>query len=214
MTGGYLAQVQKLIDEKFKDNPDGLKQKLKEIEKAKKKVKEAQKSPPKPIFDPQLTQELIEEMDKDCWSDMDIQKIKDLIKRGADIKAKTGYKFTVLHIASYFGDIELAKECLQAGIDIDSKDDDGRLPLHLAGSVTIAKLLISAGTDVNVKNKHGKSPLYYAVDRKNIALAEYLISEGANVNAKDIYGKSPLYYAYLHNNKEMQALLKRHGATY
>ena len=45
MPQGYLTQVQKLIDEKFKDNPDGLKQKLKEIEEAKK----APKSPPKPI---------------------------------------------------------------------------------------------------------------------------------------------------------------------
>ena len=41
MAQGYLAQVQKLIDERMKENPEEMKRKLKESEEAKKKVKEA-----------------------------------------------------------------------------------------------------------------------------------------------------------------------------
>ena len=161
MPQGYLAQVQKLIDEKFKDNPDGLKQKLKEIEEAKK----APKSPPKPSIDPKLTQELIEELNQ-AWDDASLQKVKDLIKRGADIKANGMYVFTVLHIASYFGDIELAKECLQAGIDVNAKYY-GISPLHWAvrvrgGNIALVELLISAGADVNIKDDFGESPLAWA----------------------------------------------------
>jgi len=111
MPQGYLTQVQKLIDEKFKDNPDGLKQKLKEIEEAKK----APKSPPKPSIDLQLTQELIEELNQ-SWDDASLQKVKDLIKRGADIKVE-GYHGTTLHQACWKGDLELIEFCLQSGVD-------------------------------------------------------------------------------------------------
>ena len=128
MAQGYLAQVQALIAERMKENPEEMKRKLKEIEKAKKKAKEAPKSPPKPSIDPQLTQELIEELNK-SWDRLDIQVVKDLIKRGADIKAKNVEDATVLHQASWFGDMELAKECLQAGIDVNAKDNDGDAPL-------------------------------------------------------------------------------------
>ena len=163
MAQGYLAQVQALIDQKMKENPEEMKRKLKEIEKAKKKAKEAPKSPPKPSIDPQLTQELIEEMNK-SWDDMNIQKVKVLIKRGADIKAKDKYDNTVLHTASFFGDIELAKECLQAGIDVNAKEW-GWSSLNYAvnrNNIEIAKLLISAGADVNAKDKSGFTPLDYA----------------------------------------------------
>ena len=118
MAQGYLAQVQKLIDERMKENPEEMKRKLKEIEEAKKKAKEAPKSPPKPnpSFYPQLTQELIEEMDKEDWDDASLQKVKDLIKRGADIKV-AGEWGTTLHQACWKGDLELIELCLQSGVD-------------------------------------------------------------------------------------------------
>ena len=180
MAQGYLAQVQKLIDERMKENPEEMKRKLKEIEEAKKKVKEAPKSPPKPPIEPQLTQELIEELDKEDWDDASLQKVKDLIKRGADIKANGMYVFTVLHIASYFGDIELAKECLQAGIDVNAKYY-GISPLHWAvrvrgGNIALVELLISAGADVNIKDDFGESPLAWA---KSEEIQDLLKQHGA-----------------------------------
>ena len=186
MAQGYLAQVQALIAQRMKENPEEMKRKLKEIERAKKAPKEPT-APPKPQIDPQLTQELIEEMSKD---EPDIQKVKDLIKRGADIKAKNKYDATVLHWASYFGDVEFAKECLQAGIDVDAKNDFDKTPLHKAvigGNVALAKLLISFGADVNVKDKGGITPLGLTV----------------------IIDKEFFVYK---SNEEMKALLIEHGA--
>jgi hypothetical protein len=155
MAQGYLAQVQALIAERMKENPEEMKRKLKEIEEAKKKTKKAPKAPPKPLFDPQLTKKLIEEFDKE--DELDIQKIKDLIKRGADIKAKNKYEATVLHQASWLGDIELAKECLQAGINVIAKEKFGMSPLHVAvdwDNVEVAKFLISAGAYVDAKTNY------------------------------------------------------------
>ena len=116
MAGGYLAQVQALIAERMKENPEEMKRKLKEIEKAKKKPKEVPKSPPKPkpSFDPQLTQELIEQLDMGGQCDLEL--MKDLIKRGADIKVAGKYG-TTLHQACWFGDLELIELCLQSGVD-------------------------------------------------------------------------------------------------
>ena len=164
MAQGYLAQVQALIDQKMKENPEDMKRKLKEIEEAKKRAKEAPKAPPKPPIDPKLTQELIEEMNK--GGILDIQVVKDLIKRGADIKAKNVEDATVLHQASWFGDMELAKECLQAGIDVNAKDNDGDAPLFWAvrwgNNIALVELLISLGADVNAKTNRGDTPLHWA----------------------------------------------------
>lgn len=121
-----------------------MKRKFKEIEEAKKKTKKAPKAPPKPLFDPQLTKELIEELDK--GGELDIQKVKDSIKRGADIKAKDSHEARVLHWASYFGEEKLAKECLQAGIDVNAKDRYNRLPLHWAHSKEMQDLLKRHGS--------------------------------------------------------------------
>jgi len=141
MAGGYLAQVQALIAQRMKENPEEMKRKLKEIERAKK----APKAPPKPLIDPKLTQELIEELNK--GSALNIQVVKDLIKRGADIKAKNKYEDTVLHRASNFGDMELVKECLQAGIDVDAKGLYGYTPLHVAQSQEMKALLREHGAE-------------------------------------------------------------------
>ena len=120
MAQGYLAQVQALIAERMKENPEEMKRKLKEIEKAKKKAKEAPKSPPKPIFNPQLTQELIEQLDEGCECDLEL--MKDLIKRGADIKV-AGEWGTTLHQACWKGDLELIELCLQSGVDPHLKNE-------------------------------------------------------------------------------------------
>ena len=154
MAGGYLAQVQALIAERMKENPEEMKRRLKEIEEAKKTLK--------------LTQELIEEMNKET-AEFDIQVVKDLIKRGADIKAKDTYEATVLHVASWYGDEELAKECLQAGIDVNAKDIDGRSPLYVAvqeDNIDLAKFLIDSGADVNAKGEYGFTPLHRAKSQK------------------------------------------------
>ena len=163
MAQGYLAQVQALIDQKMKENPEEMKRKLKEIEEAKNA--------------PKLTRELIEELDK--RSGLDIQKVKDLIKRGADIKAKNKYEDTVLHQASWFGDMELSKECLQAGIDVDAKNKYGSTPLHYVvywDRIEMAKFLIDSGADVNSKDRDGDTPLYWANSEE---MEDLLIKHGA-----------------------------------
>ena len=73
---------------------------------------------------------------------------------------------------------------------------------------------------MDAKNDYGSTPLHKAVIGGNVVLAELLISFGADVNVKDKGGITPLaltviiddnFFVFM-GNKEIQDLLKQHGA--
>jgi ankyrin repeat protein len=168
----YMAEVQALIDQKWKENPEEMKKVMAEIE-AKEKEKAKAKTPKQVSFDPQLTQELIEELNKEDWDDIDASKVQDLIKRGADVNSKNNYGLTPLHFSSIENHIELAKLLLERGADVKAKDNDGYTPLHLASIsnyIELAKLLIDRGADVNAKDNEGRTPFDKADSKKMEAL--------------------------------------------
>ncbi len=165
MEQGYLAQVQALIDQKWKENPEEMKRVMAEIEakeKAKKKKPKVE-TPKRVSFDPQLTQELIEELNK-SWDDVDVSKIKDLIEKGADVDAKANDGMTPLNLACRNKSLELAKLLLDKGADVMAKVGFGDrwTPLHRASggnAIKIVKLLIERGADPMAKCDRGNTPL-------------------------------------------------------
>ena len=54
------------------------------------------------------------------------------------------------------------------------------------------KALIEAGADVNAKNEEGKTPLHRAVFWENLETVEALLKAGAKVKARDEGGWTPL----------------------
>ena len=57
---------------------------------------------------------------------------------------------------------------IDAGADVDAKDERGRTPLHAAalnGYSDAVKALIAAGADVDAKDERGRTPLHLAADR-------------------------------------------------
>jgi len=158
----YMAEVQALIDQKWKENPDEMKRVMAEI-KAKEKKKAKVKTPKVVSFDPELTKELIAEMDKD-WDDVDVSKIKDLIEKGADVEAKDKWGMTPLNLACRNKSLELAKLLLDKGADVMAKVGFGDrwTPLHRASdgnAIKIVKLLIERGADPMAKCDRGNTPL-------------------------------------------------------
>ena len=107
------------------------------------------------------------------------------------------------------GNIKAVKQHLDAGVDVNTKNKQGRTPLSAATTTEIAELLIANGADVNAKTTTGRTPLHNA-DTKGIA--ELLIAKGANVNALILsgsdQGKTPLDTA---DNKEIADLIRKHG---
>jgi ankyrin repeat protein len=211
MEQGYLAQVQALIDQKWKENPEEMKKVMAEIEAKEKAKKEKPKveTPKQVSFDPQLTQELIKEM-YNSSGDINIPKIQDLLDRGADVEAKDVDGWTPLHIVTYRNSIETAKLLIERGADVKAKDNDGWTPLHWASwnnAIELAKLLIERGADVEAKDNRGRTPLDFAANCNHTEIAKLLIEKGADVEAKDNDKRTPFDKAC---SDEMKALLQKY----
>ncbi len=75
-----------------------------------------------------------------------------------------------IHDAARTGNIEAVKQHLDAGTDLNAKDD-GWAPLHAAvdeGHKEVAELLIANGANVNAKGRDGRTPLHDAAYTKAI----------------------------------------------
>jgi len=74
-----------------------------------------------------------------------------------------------IHEAARNGDIEVVKQHLDAGADVNAKDDKfGLTPLHFAAGrgntrKEVVELLIAKGVDVNAKDEDGETPLDWAI---------------------------------------------------
>ncbi len=116
----------------------------------------------------------------------DIEKVKSLISKGADVNEKDRAGRTALHCACEKGHTE------------------------------VAKLLISQGARINVTTAMmASTPLHFAVMRGDRQTIELLLSKGANINAKNRDGSTPLFEAMKSTaagNKEMVELLVAKGA--
>ena len=81
------------------------------------------------------------------------------------------------------------------------------------GNIELVKQHIAAGTDVNAKEKYtGYTPLHYAAVGGRTEIAELLITAGADVNARDAHDFTPLVFAIHFKHSETADLLRKHGA--
>jgi len=120
-----------------------------------------------------------------------------------------------IHDAAHKGNIEAVKQHLDAGTDVNAKDEDGYTPLYAVaggGHKEIAELLIAKGADVNPKREDGATPLLIAAVAGHKEVAELLIAKGADVNAKDKKGWTLLQHAVMMSKREIVGLLIAKGA--
>ncbi len=86
--------------------------------------------------------------------------------------------------------IEMVKEAIKEGYDLNYRDGDGDTYLHIAVmnyDLAITKLLVEAGAEIDCRNKHENTPLIYAVSKKDprmYEIAKYLITKGADLDLK------------------------------
>jgi ankyrin repeat protein len=125
---------------------------------------------------------------------------------------------TSLYEAAAKGNIEVVKQHLAAGTDVNAKDDKfGTTPLYSAagaGRKEIVELLIAEGADVNAKGwATGGTPLLIAAMEGHNEVVELLISKGADVDVREYgNGLTPLHFAALGDHKETAELLIAEGA--
>ncbi len=78
-------------------------------------------------------------------------------------------------------------------------------------ALDIVKDLLAAGADVNLKSKDGQSALVIAVGLNNLEIAEELLKSGADADDPDALGASARKYATLFNKPGMVALFNTYA---
>ena len=103
----------------------------------------------------------------DAAKDGDIAKIERLLNKGADPdgkkpKGETEGGFTPLHFAAVLGHADAIITLLNAGADLNARDQSGNTPLHGAarsGRPEAITALLDAGAHPNAKDNDGDTAL-------------------------------------------------------
>jgi hypothetical protein len=118
-------------------------------------------------------------------------------------------------------DIAAFSEAIEAGADINEKDEFGTTALHYSiceENHDIARLLLEYGADVTLQDDEGGTALHYAVEYNAIDVAKALLKHDKGVlSIPDSYGNHPLWTAVFKTrgnpeNPEFVKLLLRYGA--
>jgi ankyrin repeat protein len=69
---------------------------------------------------------------------------------------------TPLHWACFTGKKDIVELLLSKGADVNIKDNEGKIALHLAKTKEIAEMLVKKDSSVNAIDVNGKTPLFIA----------------------------------------------------
>jgi len=148
----------------------------------------------------------------------DIETVRQLLRKGADVNTAQGDGMTALHWAAERGDVELTEVLIYSGANVDAGTRIGRYtPLHLAsraGHVETAKALLKAKANpVAATTNSGVTPLHLAAASGNPAVVTALLQSGADVNAREAsWGQTPLIFAAAGDRVEVIKVLLEAGA--
>lgn len=132
-----------------------------------------------------------------------------------DINQANRWAETPLHVAAW-GSVECVRLLLEAGADLNVRQEDEQVPLHCAGLSTrgdirreIVTLLCGRehGSHVNAQDVDGRPPMFDFLD--DPMCMEMLIDAGARLDLLDTSGKSVFHHSCMQDETESLKLLLR-----
>lgn len=149
------------------------------------------------------------------WGKVSLDQVKDLVERGADVRAEDEDGVTPLHRASRWARLDVVEYLIAQGADMEAKNDQGKTPLYGAsgsGHLDVVEYLITHGADMEAKDEYGETPLYEASGSGRLDVVKYLVEHGADMEAKDKWGETPLHEASKNGHLDVVKCLVEHGA--
>ncbi len=109
-------------------------------------------------------------------------------------------------------DAAAVQEMLAQGVDIETRDANGRSALLLAthhNAINVARVLIDAGANVNAMDNITDSPFLYAGAEGRLEILRMTLAHGADLSSVNRYGGTALIPAAHHGHVEtVRVLLK------
>jgi ankyrin repeat protein len=151
----------------------------------------------------------------------DAKKIKAILQadpKAASAKDKNGD--TPLHLAALHGQIEAAQVLLEAGADVNAKNNygpftPGDLGQQFSSNNHQDPVILLSVHGVDQRDmKNGYTPLDLAeFSTSHKKMVELLVSKGADVNAQSASGATPLFWAVMRDQKDDAQFLLEKGAN-
>ena len=137
--------------------------------------------------------------------------------KGADAHLKTKTGKTCLHVAAYYGHLNLCKTLIDKHkFDVNAADNDGSTALHesaRSGSYELVSFFANKGTDIHLKTKSGRNCLYIAAYYGHLNLCKKLMEKHKfDANAPDNDGWTALHESVRSGSYELISFFANKGA--
>ncbi|HKC65506.1 MAG TPA: ankyrin repeat domain-containing protein [Pyrinomonadaceae bacterium] len=145
----------------------------------------------------------------------DLNRIRLLIAKGADVNAESSDQWTPPVIAAQGFDMEAVKTLFGQGKTLCTSVGSGWTALMIAtieGHLEVVRVLLEHGARVNAENDQGWTALRFAVSLDDADTLRTLLDAGADANIPDHEGKTALMQAAGENISDSLKMLLEAGA--
>ncbi|GGK71318.1 hypothetical protein GCM10007941_21800 [Amphritea balenae] len=133
-------------------------------------------------------------------ADNNVPQLQQAFEQGILIDSRDERGRTALLIATYHDATDAARFLINAGADVNAKDDLQDSPYLYAGAegkLEILKMTVSAGADLRSVNRYGGTALTPAAHHGHVEVVEYLLTTGIDINQVNYLGWTALLEAVI-----------------